>query len=149
MVVEEPIGRQEPVRNRPECKGWAEEICTAPEDCTAALAEWAERRMPDERGRAKGPEWVRFACRDNAAMAGRSNWDLVRDGVHVHDRDHVRVHVQLRPSPGRWSIPGRVDLLLPPLRRHLHGVRREVRMRAALHLLLPLPPPLLHLQRPR
>jgi hypothetical protein len=56
VVVEEPIGRQEPVRMRPECKGWAEEICTAPEDCTAAWAEWAERRMPDERGRAEGPE---------------------------------------------------------------------------------------------
>lgn len=35
MVVEEPIGKQEPVRKQTECMGSVEEICIEPEDCIA------------------------------------------------------------------------------------------------------------------
>jgi hypothetical protein len=35
VVVEEPIGKQEPVRKQPGCMGSVEEICIEPEDCIA------------------------------------------------------------------------------------------------------------------
>lgn len=107
--------------------------------------------MPDELGRAEGPEWDLAVYRDNAAMAERNKRVLVRDDDRVHVRVRVRVRVQLRLSPGHWWIPMRVDPLLPLLllRRYLHDVQREERKRAVLHLLLPLLLPLLHLQQLR